>query len=401
MNPTLPTLETPTLARWAHTMQRSVLRQMIAIVSRPGILSFAGGLPDPALFPAAEYAAAVTQVLTADSKALQYGPPSAALKRHIVDLVAERGITCDAESIFISTGAQQMLDVFTRLFVNPGDLMILEENIYTGMQQVLAPFQPHIVTVPTNLNTGIDIGRIEQLLSNGARPAFFYVIPDGHNPLGVSMSLEKRYHLVALARQYQVPIIEDDPYGFLNYDGEMLPTLRSLEPDWVFYTGSFSKILAPGLRLGWTIAPEWLIPKLTVVKEAGDLETSALTQRAVAAYLDAGHLPAHLDLLRNTYRQRRDTMLAALDEHFPADARWTIPTGGMFIWVELDDAIDCADLLQHAIDDEQVAFIPGFAFAVKAGLSRNCLRLNFSNCSVAAIEDGIGRLGHVLNRYSQ
>ncbi|MCO5193955.1 MAG: PLP-dependent aminotransferase family protein [Anaerolineae bacterium] len=399
MIPTLPAMETPALAHWAHAMQRSVLRQMIAIVSRPGILSFAGGLPDPALFPATEYAAAVTNVLTTDPKALQYGPPSAALKAHIVDLVAERGITCNADSIFISTGAQQMLDVFTRLFVNPGDLVILEENIYTGMQQALSPFQPHIVTVPTDLQSGINIGRIEQLLSNGARPAFFYVIPDGHNPLGVSMSLDKRYQLVALARQFQIPIIEDDPYGFLNYDGERLPTLRSLEPNWVFYTGSFSKILAPGLRLGWTIAPEWLIPKLTVVKEASDLETSALTQRAVAAYLDTGHLPTHLDLLRTTYRQRRDTMLVALEEHFPANARWTIPSGGMFIWVELDDTIDCADFLQLAIEQEQVAFIPGFAFAVKPGLSRNCLRLNFSNCSVTAIEDGIGRLGRVLQQY--
>jgi 2-aminoadipate transaminase len=391
--------QAPRMARWADNMQRSVLRQMIAVVSQPGILSFAGGLPDPALFPAREYAAAVAQVLHADPKALQYGPPSAELKHQIVNLMAQRGVRCDADNVFISTGAQQILDVLTRLFVNPGDVVILEENIYTGMQQALSPFQPRIVTVPTDLRTGIDVNRIEHLLHNGVKPAFIYVIPEAHNPLGVSMSMAKRQRLVELARQYHFPIVEDDPYGFLSYDDDPLPPLRALEPDWVFYVGSFSKILAPALRLGWTIVPKWLIPKLTVVKEACDLESSALTQRAVAAYLKAGHLPAHLEKLRSTYRKRRDALLDALTEHFPANARWTMPKAGMFVWVELETGIDSAELLQIAIETEQVAFIPGFAFAVEPGKSRNCLRLNFTNCTVEALQDGIGRLGPILKTH--
>jgi 2-aminoadipate transaminase len=222
------------------------------------------------------------------------------------------------------------------------------------------------------------------------------VVPDAHNPLGVSVSPAKREALVRLARRYGVPIVEDDPYGFLYYDEAPIPPLRALDDEWVFYLGSFSKIMAPALRLGWMVAPQALLPKLTVVKEAGDLESSALTQRAVARYLAAGHLPAHLARLRQTYGRRRAAMLAALARHFPATARWTEPRGGMFIWVELPPAVDTADLLETAIAQEQVAFIPGFAFAVPGHDVHNCLRLNFSNCTVEEIEDGVARLGRVI-----
>ncbi|MBP6469657.1 MAG: PLP-dependent aminotransferase family protein [Chloroflexi bacterium] len=386
------------LAHWTHTMSRSVLRQMIAITARPGILSFAGGLPDPALFPAADYAAALQHVLTADAKALQYGPPLEALKVHIVGLMAERGVKVTPEQVFLTTGAQQGLDILTRLFLNPGGEVLLEEIVYPGIQQTVAPYRPHILPVPTDLETGIDVDTIEQHLADGARPAFLYVIPDAHNPLGVSISPGKRQRLVSLARAYGLPIIEDDPYGFLHYDCHLERPLRAFDDEWIFYLGSFSKILAPALRLGWMIAPEPLLAKLTVIKEANDLESSALTQRAVAAYLDAGHLPAHLEMLRDEYGRRRDTMLQALYRHFPTDARWTVPSGGMFVWVELSEGVDTKEMLETAVTEAQVAFIPGAAFTIPGHSAPNCLRLNFSNCTPDRIEEGITRLAQVINR---
>ncbi|MBA3533411.1 MAG: PLP-dependent aminotransferase family protein [Ardenticatenales bacterium] len=387
------------LADWTQTMKRSVLRDMIAVVSRPGILSLAGGLPAPELFPTDAFAQAASHVLATDPRALQYSPPFPALKAHIVDLVAQRGVSCTKNEVFITTGAQQGLDVLARLFLNPGGQVLVEETVYTGLQQVIAPFQPEILTVPTDLETGMDVDAVEALLREGARPAFIYVIPDAHNPLGVSMSAEKRRHLVELVRRYAVPIIEDDPYGFLCYEQRPEPPLRTLDNEWVFYLGSFSKILAPAVRTGWMIAPEALIPKLTVIKEASDLESSAFMQRAISAFLDAGHLPGHLATLCREYGTRRDTMLRALHECFPAEARWTRPTSGMFIWVELAPGTDTAALLTRAVEQEQVAFIPGHAFAVEGrSHASHCLRLNFSNATPERIEEGIQRLARVIRR---
>lgn len=386
----------PQLADWACGMSRSVLRQMIATVSRPGIISFAGGLPDPDLFPRAEFADAMARVLATDKFALQYRPPLPELKEQIVQLMAQRGVACTAEQIFLTTGAQQGLDVLARLLLNPGGQVLLEEAVYPGVQQVVAPMQPRILPVPTDLRSGMDVDAVEAHLWRGARPAFIYAISDAHNPLGVSISAQKRQQLVALARQYGVPIIEDDPYGFLHYGQAPVPPMRALDEEWVFYLGSFSKIIAPALRLGWVVAPPALLPKLTVVKEAGDLESSALIQRAVSAYLAAGHLPAHLQRLRQEYGRRRDVMLAAIERYFPVGSRWTVPSGGMFIWVELPAHMDTAVLLQTAVVQEQVAYIPGYAFALPGHKITNCLRLNFSNCTPELIEAGMARLGRVF-----
>lgn len=382
-------------ADWTHGMKRSVLRQMIAVTAQPGILSFAGGLPAPELFPNEAFAEAMAQVLR-DPLSLQYGPPQAALKAQIVSLMAQRGVTCAPEQVFITTGAQQGLDVLTRFLLNPGGTMLLENIVYTGAQQVLAPFQPRILTVPTDLATGMDVDAIEAHLARGERPAYLYSITEAHNPLGVSLSQAKRHQLVEVAQQYGVPIVEDDPYGFLMYDDQPLPPLRALDETQVIYLGSFSKILAPALRLGWMVAPVDLIPKLTVVKEMGDLESSVLIQRAAATFLASGHFPEHLARLKAEYRRRRDTMLTALDAHFPPEARWTRPRGGMFIWVELPGHVDTAALLDVAIAQEKVAFIPGHAFGVEPGCGRNSLRLNFSNATPDKIEDGIARLGRVI-----
>ena len=394
-NPTGPEI---VLADWARTLERSLLRQLVALVSRPGILSFAGGLPAPELFPQQAYADALVQVLRHDRRALQYGPPYPPLQEHIVALMAQRGVTCRPEQVFITTGAQQALNVLTRLLLNPGGPVILEKIVYTGMQQALAPLQPEILSVATDLVTGIDLEGVAALLAHGRHPAFIYAIPEAHNPLGVSIDAAAREKLVALARRHGVPIVEDDPYGFLVYEDELLPPLKALDEAWVFYVGSFSKIIAPALRLGWIVAPQALLPRLTVVKEADDLETSALTQRAVATFLEAGHLPAHLQRLRSAYRARRDAMLQALAKHFPTEAHWTRPRAGMFIWVTLPPHVDTQALLEVAVREEQVAFVPGAAFARPASVAGHCLRLNFSNASVEEIADGIMRLGHLVKR---
>lgn len=402
-----PTLDVPPaevvledkLADWAVRLERSVLRQMIAVVSRPGILSFAGGLPAPELFPTAGYAQALADVLAEDPRALQYGPPFEPLKQQIVQLMAGRGITCTPEQVFLTTGAQQALDVVARLFLNPGGPVLLEEVVYTGIQQVVASLQPQILQVSTDLETGMDVAGVAEWLAAGYRPGFIYVIPEAHNPLGVSLSLAKRQQLVALARRYQVPILEDDPYGFLHYDGQPLPPLRALDDAWVLYAGSFSKIMAPALRLGWLVAPAGLVARLTVVKEAGDLESSGLTQRAVAAFLQSGALPAHLAGLRHAYRERRDVMLQTMAATFPAGVRWTSPAGGMFVWVEMPEYVDADEVLKVALAQEQIAFIPGRAFAVPGHNARHCLRLSFSNVAPERIADGIGRLANVLRQF--
>jgi 2-aminoadipate transaminase len=379
-------------------MQRSVLRDMIAVVSRPGILSLAGGLPAPELFPVEDYAAATAHVLASDPRALQYGPPFLPLKQHIVRLMAERGVTCTEAEIFITTGAQQGLDVLARLLLNNGGTVLYEETVYTGAQQVIAHLQPNILTIRTDLESGLDIDEVEAHLKRGNQPAFIYTIPDAHNPLGVSMSREKRERLVALAQEYNVPIIEDDPYGFLYYEQVPLPPIRALNASHVFYLGSFSKILAPALRLGWIVAPAALMTKLTVVKEACDLESSAFVQRTVSAYLDAGHLPDHVEKLRTAYKSRRDTLLGALDRHFPASARWSVPQSGMFVWAELSSDTDTSALLDTAVNDHQVAYIPGRAFAV-GGHPRadHSMRLNFSNAAEPLIEEAVAKLGKLLS----
>ena len=386
------------LADWTQVMERSMLRQMLAVVSKPGILSFAGGLPAPELFPKEGFAQAMAHVLATDDRALQYGPPFEPLKKHIVDLMAERGVTCHPDQIFLTTGAQQGLKVIARLLMDPGREVMLEERVYTGIQQVVNPYRPQVLTVPTDLEHGIDIEAVERHLLNGAEPAFLYTIPEAHNPLGVSIHPERQVRLVELGRQYGMPIVEDDPYGLLSYEETAVPAMRAVDDEWVIYIGSFSKILAPALRLGWMVIPESLVGKLTVIKEAYDLETSALIQRAVAAYLDAGLLSGHIARLKQAYKARRDTMLQALGQYFPKEARWTRPKAGMFIWVELPEGVNTADLLWKAVEAEQVAFIPGTAFCAPGSTpATNCLRLNFSNCTPEMIEEGIGRLGRIIS----
>ena len=261
-------------------------------------------------------------------------------------------------------------------------------------------FAPELLTLPTDPESGLDLDALEAMLAAGARPAFLYTIPTGHNPLGVSLGAESRRRLAAIARRYAMPVLEDDAYGFLGEETDApVPALRAFEDRWVFYVGSFSKILAPSLRVGWLVVPEELIPRLQALKQGIDIDTSTLSQALVAAYLEAGHLPAHLARLRATYRQRRDALLGALAEHFPAAARWNRPTDGMFLWVELPPAVDATALLRTAVETERVAFSPGAAFAAGGGRhADSCLRLSYANLPPEEIDEGVRRLARVVRR---
>lgn len=385
------------LASWTNTIKRSALQEMLAAASRPGVISFALGLPAPELFPVDEYGEAAAAVLRSDPRALQYQPPFAPLKSQVVELMRRRGVFCREEQVFLTAGAQQGMNLLVRLLLEPGGQLLLEDIIYPGFQQVIEPFAPDLLLVSTDAKEGMNVDEVEAVLKSGRRPSFIYAIPDGHNPLGVSLSRRKREKLVDLAGTYGVPIIEDDAYGFLHYDGPLDPPMRSMDEDWVFYVGSFSKILAPALRVGWVIVPEKLLRPLSVIKEATDIDTATFSQRAVSAYLAAGHLDNHISRLHEEYRLRRQVMHDALLKHFPAHAEWQKPKSGLFIWVDLPGELDTTELLQHAIGKEQVAFVPGGAFRVNSHWpQRQSLRLNFSHCAPPQIEEGIARLARAI-----
>jgi len=384
------------LAGWAQGLEQSALQKMLVATARPGIISFALGMPAVELFPTAALASATERVLSVNAGALQYSPPLQSLKQHVRELMKRRGVNCHEEQIFLTAGAQQGMSLLSRLLLEPGGSVITEELIYSGFQQVLEPFQPQVLTVSTDAETGMDVDAVEQYLRGGARPSFIYAITDGHNPLSVRLHSSKRTRLVELAEQYRVPIIEDDAYGFLCYENP-LPPLRALSERWVFYVGSFSKILAPALRVGWLIVPEELILPLSIIKESTDIDAAPLSQRIVNAYLDTGQLPAQIDMLRTQYRLRRGTMLRALAENFPDAARWTKPGCGFFVWVELPPAVDVDELFRRALEDENVAFIPGHAFSVNNKRSSTpSIRLNFSHPTTTRIDEGIPRLARVL-----
>lgn len=389
--------EAPRLARSVEKIQLSGLREIMELTSRPGVLSLAVGLPATDLFPLAALSEAAAHLLATDPASLQYAPSLRPLKDRVVELMAMRGVSIRPEQVFLTTGSQQAMDLLCRLLLDPGDQVILEETVYDGIQLAVRRQDVEILTVSTDPETGMDVEQVESLLARGARPSLLYAITEGHNPLGVSLSVEKRHRLVELARTHGVPILEDDAYGFLYYGAEPEPPLRSLDDKWVFYLGSFSKILAPALRAGWAVIPEELAPRMSMLKHGADLDTPSFSFRTIAAFLEAGGMPAHLEILRTEYRRRRDAMLTALAEHFPPEVRWNRPSSGMFVWAELPREMDATVLLRAAVETEQVAFSPGDVFASRSGgHARHCLRLCFANNPPERIEEGVRRLGRVL-----
>lgn len=372
------------------------LRGILELTARADIVSLALGVPDPGLFPVAALARACQRALVVDPGCLQLRVPFAPLKRQVVALMAERGVACREEQVLLTAGAQQGLSLLTRLLCEPGSPVLLEEVSYTGLHPMLRPFPARPVTVPTTVGGGMDVEAVAAALARGLRPAFIYAMPVAHNPLGVDLPDGARERLVELARRYAVPVVEDDPYGFLWYGEAPRRPLRALDGDCVLYIGTFSKILAPALRVGWVVAPEALIAKLALVKDMSDIDCGTFAQRVVSELVAAGDLEGHLPRLRRAYQARRDALLAALARHLPEGTRWTSPSAGMFVWVELPGGIDTTALLRAAVERERVAFVPGAAFSLDGRTGRHALRLTFTNQGVAEIEEAVARLGRAV-----
>jgi 2-aminoadipate transaminase len=395
--------------RYAQRMkglQSSAVREILKVTSQPDIISFAGGMPAPELFPLKEVEEACVKVLREQgASALQYSISEGyvPLREFIVQKMSRYGIVASVDNVLITTGSQQGLDLVSKVLLDPGDVIIIEAPTFVGALQSFKAYQASYASVPLD-DDGMLVDVLEQKIVE-THPKFMYVLPNFQNPAGVTLSRERRERLVTLARQYGVPILEDDPYGELRFEGENIEPLVVIsarqngqqsgyfEGD-VIYMSTFSKTLSPGLRLGWLVAPVEVIKKLVQAKQGADLHTSSFDQMMAYEVMANGFLDQHVLKIRETYRQRRDAMLAALDRHFPDGVTWTHPQGGLFLWVRLPDGVDCADVLSEAIE-QKVAFVPGTAFYAD-GRGRDALRLTFATCSTEKIEEGISRLGKAI-----
>lgn len=389
----------PRLARAAKVVSQSTLREVFGLVAaNPGTINLAVGLPAEDLFPTAELAEVSARLLAADRRSLQYGIPYQPLKAQVVELMARRGVACREAQVFLTSGSQQGMDLLVRLFLEQGGTAMFERVVYDGIQMAVKRLEPRLLLMPTDVHTGLDLDSVAEVLEAEETPAFLYVITDGHNPLGVSLAPEKRPRLVELARRHRVPILEDDAYGFLYCEDSPAPPLRAYDEQWVCYLGTFSKILAPGLRAGWVVVPEELVAPLAALKHSADLDTPSFSHRLISSYIETGALPGHLARVRAEYRRRRDAMLAALERHLAGLATWNRPTAGMFVWVELPAGTDTFQLVRAAITEERVAYSPGDAFAAGGSHARHCMRLAFANHTPEQIEEGVARLARAVAR---
>ena len=386
----------PCLSREANNLKRSVMRELLRFAVDPNVISLAGGLPASEFLPLEQLQECLDAVLARDGpKALQYSPQYPELRAWIAHYMGSRGVPCTPDEVFITNGNQNGLAILSRLFLDPGQPAVMEEVTFTGIHQITVGRDAAVRTAPTDLDTGVDVEAMEAAFKQSPRPRLAVLITDFHNPLGVSVAEEKRARLAALAAGYGVPLIEDDPYAPLRFRGDVLPPIKACdEAGMVFYLGSFSKMLAPALRLGWLVSPADLMPRITTIRESFDLESSTLYQRAVAEFMSRGMLEPHLAAITEVQRQRCDTMLAALEERLGDIARWSKPDGGVFVWVSLPEPLDTTEMF-HAAIERQVAYIPGAVFSVD-GRTRNAVRLNFSNVKPDAIREGVRRLSEVI-----
>jgi len=379
-----------------RVMKSSAMRDLMALTERGDIISLAGGMPDTSSFPPESFAAIMGGV-AADScaRSLQYAPTEGltALKACIAEVMAEEGTLVDPDDVLVTSGGQQVIDLVCKTLVDPGDVIVAEAPTYPGAVPTFCSYQADVVQIGLDAD-GMRIDELELTLDRleheGRRPKFIYTVPTFQNPAGTTMSLPRRRRLVEVARERELIVLEDNPYGLLRYEGDPLPTLYALDGgDFVIYLGTFSKILSPGVRLGWSVGP-----RPVLVKQASDLCSSSLTQLFVVAYFASGRWQDYVISLKEIYRRRRDVMLDALAESFGPEARWTHPQGGLFIWATLPDYIDTTDLLARALD-QHVAFVPGRA-AFLDGRGASSMRLNFSGVGEAEIREGVRRIGEVV-----
>jgi 2-aminoadipate transaminase len=393
---------TDRIAEGARGIRSSAIRDLLKLTAQPEMISFAGGLPAPELFPAEEISAAAERaVAEAPLAALQYGPTEgfAPLCELVGGWLARLGVATPPDQLLMTAGSQQGLDLIGRLLIDPGATVAVEEPTYLGALQAWQTCRPAYLPLPVD-DDGLDVDALEAALAGGARPRFLYLVSCFQNPTGVTLAPHRRRRLVELAARYDLAIVEDDPYGELFYEGERTTPLAALdiaahgELRHVVYLGTLSKLLAPGLRVGWIAAPRAIHDRLVMLKQGFDLHTGSLAQ-AVAYYACRdGLLDLHIPRLRAVYGERRNAMLAALERTMPAGVRWTRPAGGMFLWLTLPDGHDSQALLDRALE-RKVAFVPGQSFHPSGG-GANTMRLNFSHSTPAQLADGVARLADTL-----
>ncbi len=385
-------------ARRMGTVHRSFIREILKVTADPEIISFAGGLPNPELFPVEAMDKASQEVFSEiGASALQYSTTEgdAILRGIIAKRYATRGLTVDPASILVTTGSQQILDIVAKVFLDKGDKVVIESPGYLGAIQAFSIFEPEFVTVSLE-DDGPNLEELEAAFKDGAK--CFYAVPNFQNPSGVSYSLEKREKVAALLDKYDVLFIEDDPYGELRFMGKDMPSVFSFIKGASILCGSFSKIAAPGFRIGWVVVEEKEIyDKLVIAKQASDLHTSTVAQTIMRRYLETNDIEAHVDLIRERYGRQRAAMVEMIKKYFPAEVTITEPEGGMFLWATMPEGVSSMDLFDVAIK-EKVAFVPGRPFYVDDS-GENTLRLNFSNSDEARIEEGIKRLGKTISEF--
>lgn len=398
---------TKNFASRTEKMQSSAIRELLKISNLPDVISFAGGLPSPDVFPIERFIHACNILLRErGEEALQYGTTEGytPLREMICDRSARYGIKINPENVLITNGSQQALDLVGKIFIDPGDKILVESPTYLGAIQAWRVYGADFVSVETDEN-----GMIPESLESkmGQNPKLLYLLPNFQNPMGCTLSGNRRHQIIEIAHKYQVPIIEDDPYGQLRYEGEHLPPVLVLDAKFrgndksdyqgnVIYLSTFSKLLAPGLRLAWTIAPKEVILKMVQAKQGTDLHTSTFAQLVAHEVCKDNFLDVHIPFIREVYNKRRNLMMELIDEVFPPDVTYIRPEGGLFLWVTTPPEIDTTELLPLAVA-EKVAYVPGTPFYPSGG-GHNTMRLNFSNASEEEMRTGMTRLGEVLKK---
>ncbi len=397
----------PHLARRTAGMKSSAIRELLKLTQQPDVISFAGGLPASELFPIREVDEACRYILrTEGPKALQYSATEGhrPLKEYLATTMHKYGVPASAENILLTNGSQQALDLIGKIFLDPGDYVLTGSPTYLGAIQAWRAYQARFKTIPLD-DDGMQVERLEEaynavVAETGRPPKFLYVLPNFHNPAGTTLPFERRDYLAEVATRLDLPVVEDDPYGELRYEGEDILPICTLIPERTIYLGTFSKTMTPGLRLGWIVCPEVLMQRFVQAKQGCDLHTGTFVQYIAADICQRGLLKPHVKRLREVYRERRDTMLDALAEFWPEGASWTHPHGGLFLWARVPEPLDTQELFHEAVK-EKVAYVPGINFYPNLDGGNNAMRLNFSYAQPELIVEGIRRLGNLLKRKLQ
>ncbi len=406
LNREIPVLDWEShLAERTKNMKSSAIRELLKITQDPEIISFAGGLPAPEVFPLKEVDESCSNVIRENGKdALQYSSTEGyyPLKEFLADSMHQYGVPARPENVLLTNGSQQALDLIGRIFIDPGTFILSGRPTYLGAIQAWRAYQAKFHTMRVD-EYGLVVDEIERayekaLQDSGRPPAFIYVLPNFHNPAGTTLPLERRIQLAEIATKLDIAVVEDDPYGQLRYEGENLPPICTLIPERTIYLGTFSKTMAPGLRLGWIVASEVLMKRLIQAKQGCDLHTGTFVQYVANDICQRGILKPHINKIREVYKKRRDTMLDAMTEFWPDECSWTVPEGGLFLWARVPESIDTDVFLREIALKEKVAYVPGINFYPNTDGGNHAMRLNFSYAPPEVIVEGIKRLGIALKK---